>query len=77
MPPKLGTLSHDTSIKKTYIIRFLMILLSSKTINFMYIITFLDSLLKGLQEYPTLKQIISLDTGLKCIINNYNKGYII
>jgi hypothetical protein len=48
-----------------------------KNIHFLYIITFLDSLLEGLQECPTLKQFVSLDIGLKCIISDYNQGHII
>ena len=46
-------------------------------IHFMYLITFLDSLLEGLREFLTLKQIKSLKVGLKCIISDYNQGYII
>jgi len=42
----------------------------------MYIMTFLDSLLKGVQEFSTLKQIISFEIGLKCIISDYNEGHI-
>jgi hypothetical protein len=42
-----------------------------------YVITFLDSLLEGLQGFPTLKQIVSLNIGLKCIISDYNQGHII
>jgi hypothetical protein len=37
----------------------------------------LDSLIEGLQEFPTLKIIILLDIGLKCIISDYNQGHII
>jgi hypothetical protein len=37
-------------------------LYASRNIHFLYIITFLDSLLEGLQEFPTLKQFLSLDT---------------
>ena len=54
-----------------------MLLLSPKNIHFIYIITFLDSLLKGLQEFSTFKQIIFLEIGLKCIISDYNQGHII
>jgi len=43
----------------------------------MYIITFLNSLLKGLQEFSTLKQTISFEIGLKCIISDYNEGHMI
>jgi hypothetical protein len=32
---------------------------------------------EGLQEFPILKQIISLDIGQKCIISDYNQGHII
>jgi hypothetical protein len=49
-------------------------LYASKYINFPYIITFLDSLLEGLQGFPTLKQIVSLNIGLKHIISDYNQG---
>ena len=43
-------------------------LYASQYIHFLYIITFLDSLLEGLQGFPTLKQIVSLNIGLKHII---------
>jgi len=43
----------------------------------MYIITFLDFLLKGLREFSTLKQSIFIEIGLKCIISDYNEGHII
>ena len=36
-----------------------------KNIQFLYIITFLDYLLEGLQEFPTLIQIILLEIELK------------
>jgi hypothetical protein len=52
-------------------------LYASRNIHFLYIITFLDSLLEGLQEFPALKQFVSLDIGLKCIISDYNHGHII
>jgi hypothetical protein len=52
-------------------------LYASQYIHFLYIITFLDSLLEGLQEFPTLKQIVSLNIGLKHIISDYNQGHII
>jgi len=42
-----------------------------------YIFTFLDSLLEGLQGFPTSKQIVSLNIGLKRIISDYNQGHII
>jgi len=54
-----------------------MLLLLSKNIHFMYPITILDSLLKGLQEFLTLKQIIFLEIGLKCIRSDCNQGLII
>jgi hypothetical protein len=60
-----------------HIIRFLMQLYASKYICFLYIITFFDSLLEGLQGFPTLKQILSLSIGLKRIISDYNQGHII
>ena len=47
-------------------------LYASRNIHFLYIITFLDSLLEGLQECPTFKQIISHEIGQKCIISDYN-----
>jgi hypothetical protein len=75
-PKKLGSLTYGTC-KKNHRIRFLMQLYASRNICFLYIITFLDSLLEGLQEFPTLKQFISLDIGLKCILSDYNKGHII
>jgi hypothetical protein len=34
-------------------------------------------LLEGLQGFPTLKQIVSLNIGLKSIISDYNQGHII
>jgi hypothetical protein len=52
-------------------------LYASKYIRFLYIFTFLDSLLEGLQGFPTLKQIVSLNIGLKRIISDYNQGHII
>jgi hypothetical protein len=76
-PNKLGSLAYATCIKKTHIMRFLMRLYVSRNIHFLYMIIFLDSLLKGLQEFPTLKQIISLEIGLKCIISDYNHGHIL
>jgi hypothetical protein len=51
-------------------------LYASQYIHFLYIITFLDSLLEVLQEFPTLKQIISLNIGLQRIISDYNQGHI-
>ena len=54
-----------------------MLLYASRSIHFLYIITFLDSLLEGLQEIPVLKKIISLEIGLKCIISDYNQIHII
>jgi hypothetical protein len=32
-------------------------------------------LLEGLQGFPTLKQIVSLNIGLKRIISDYNQGH--
>jgi hypothetical protein len=52
-------------------------LYASKYIHFLYIITILDCLLEGLQGFPTLKQIVSLNIGLKRIISDYNHGHII
>jgi hypothetical protein len=52
-------------------------LYASKYICFLYIITFLDSLLEGLQGFPTLKKIVSLNIGLKRNISDYNQGHII
>ena len=46
-------------------------------VSYIYIFTFLDSLLEGLQGFPTLKQIVSLNIGLKRIICDYNQGHII
>ena len=76
MSKKLGSLKYGTCIKN-HIIMFLMQLYASKYINFLYIITFLDSLLEGLQGFPTLKQIVSLNIGLKRIISDYKHGHII
>jgi hypothetical protein len=58
-------------------IRFLMQLYASKYNSFLHIITFLDSLLEGLQGFPTLKQIVSLNIGIKRIISDYNRGHIL
>jgi len=33
-------------------------------------------LLKGLQEFSTLKQIMFFEIELECIISNYNQGHI-
>src|ERR1700738_4315759 len=52
-------------------------LYASKYIHFLYMITFLNSLLEGLQGFPTLKQIVSLNIGLKRIISDYNQDHII
>jgi hypothetical protein len=52
-------------------------LYNSRNIHFLYMITFFDSLLEGLHEFPTLKRFVSLDIGLKCIISDYNRGHII
>jgi hypothetical protein len=52
-------------------------LYASKYIRLLYIITFLDSLLEGLQGFPTLKQNVSLNIGLNRIISDYNQGHII
>ena len=52
-------------------------LYASKYNHFLYIITFLDSLLEGLQGFPRLKQIVSLNIGLKRIISDYNQDHII
>jgi hypothetical protein len=65
-------LTYGTCIKNHHMIRFLVQLYASKNIRFLYIITFLDSLLEGLQEFSTLKQFVSLDIGLKC----NNQGHI-
>ena len=43
-------------------------LYATRNIHSLYIFRFLTSLLGGLQEPPTLNQIISLEIGLKCII---------
>jgi hypothetical protein len=52
-------------------------LYASRNNHFLYIITFLDSLLlEGLQAIPSLKQIVSFDIGLKYIISDYNQGQI-
>jgi hypothetical protein len=76
-PKKLGSLTYGTCIKTNHTIRFLMQLYASRNIHFLYIITFLDSLLEELQELPTLKQIVSFDLRLKYIISDYNQGHII
>jgi hypothetical protein len=52
-------------------------LYASKHICFLYIRTFLDSLLEVLQGFPTLKQIAPLNFGQKRIISDYNQGHII
>ena len=48
-------------------IRFFMQFYNSRNICFLYIITFLKSLLEGLQEFPLLKQIISLEIRLNVL----------
>ena len=48
-----------------------------RNIHFLYIIPFWDSLVEGPRDFPTLKQIILLEIGLKCIIGDYNQGHII
>ena len=73
----MGSLTYGTCIKINHVIWFLMQLSASKYIHFLYIITFLDSLLEGLQGFPTLKQIVSLNIGLKRIISDYIQGHII
>lgn len=50
---------------------------ASKHICFIHIITFLDPLLEGPQGVPTLKQIASLNIGIKRIVSDYNQGHII
>jgi hypothetical protein len=63
-------------LKKTKF-KYLILLYASINIHFLYIIPFLDSLLVGLQEFPTSKQFVSLDIGLKYILSDYNHGHII
>ena len=48
-----------------------------RNIHLLYIIIFLNSSLEALQEFPTSKQNISLEIELKCIMSDYNQGYII
>ena len=72
-PKKLGTLANATCILKNHIISLKKYLYASRNIQFLYIITSLDSLLKRLQEFPTY--IISHEIVLKCIISNYNRGH--
>ena len=52
-------------------------LYASRNIHFLYILTFWDSLLERLHEFPTSKQIMSLNIGQKCIISYYNESHII
>ena len=52
-------------------------LYATKNIHLLYIISFMHSLLKWLQEFPTWKQILSLKVGPKCITRYYNQGHII
>jgi hypothetical protein len=52
-------------------------LYASRNVHFLCIITFLDSLLEGPQELPTLKQIASLDIELKYLISDHKHGHII
>jgi hypothetical protein len=63
-------------LKNFHIISFLMQLCASRIFISLYN-HILDSLLEGLQEFPTLKQFVSLDSELKCIISDYNQGHII
>ena len=76
-PKKLGSLTYGTCIKTNHMIRFLMQLYGSRNNHFLYIITFLDSLLQELQKLPTLKQIVSFDIGPKYIVSDYIQGHII
>ena len=64
-------------LKINHTTKILMQLYASKNINFVHIITFFNSLLKKLQKIFTLKKYISFEIGLKCIISEYNQGYII
>jgi hypothetical protein len=50
---------------------------ASRNICFLYMITYLDSLLEALQEFPTLKPILALEIGLNYIISDYNQGHTI
>ena len=52
-------------------------LYASRYIHLPYINICLDSLLEGLQDFPTLKQVVSLEIGLQCTISDYNRGHII
>ena len=73
---KVESLTCGTCIKKNHMIMFLMQLYASRNIHFLYIITFLISLLKELQVFPTLKKILSLKIRLRCIISDNNEVHI-
>ena len=73
----MGGLAYATCIKKTHIIKLIILLYASRNIHFLYKIALLEFLLEGLQEFPTLKQITSLPIGLKCIVSGHNEGHII
>ena len=64
--------------EKLLIPRFLY---ASQNLHFLYIITFLDSFLEGLQEFLALEQIISLEIGLddynQIGIKDHNHAHII
>jgi hypothetical protein len=70
-------LASLTCIKRTHRIRFGMQLYASRNIHSLCIIHFLESLLEGLQDFPTFEQIISLKIELKCLISDDNRGHII
>jgi len=70
-----SSLSYDACMKKIHTIRFLMLLLSSKNIHFIHIVIFLDSLVNGLQEWSILKQVLSLEIGLECIIGSLQETW--
>jgi hypothetical protein len=57
---KLGSLTYGTYTQRTHILRFLERLYGLGSMQFLYIIIFLDSLLEVLQEFPTLKKIYHL-----------------
>lgn len=64
------------AFKNSYKEGFSIQLYVSTNIHVLYMNTCLDPLSEGLHDFPTLKQILSLDIGIKCIMNDYNQRHI-
>ena len=76
LKPKSWVVWPKLYLLKTQEIRFLVQLYHASR-NILYMIISLDSMLGGIQESPTLKQIISLEIGLICIISDNKQGRIL